>query len=166
MIELPQSRNVVSHHVRTGGFLHVAVSEALANLCANHSYARASDTALRLMRTYWNKRCVRNDTQVPATTEEGHFSLDLRKLIQKGTQNIPVQRDVSESAFTSNVDQPCIFQFFRVVRHRLMTDLMLGRKIATVDLASRFGNLFEDQGSARLGESAGYALKLLRRQMS
>ena len=44
-----------------------------------------------------------------------------------------------------------------------MTDLMLGREIATIDLTPRLGNLLQDQGSARLGEGAGYALKLLGR---
>jgi len=48
------------------------------------------------------------------------------------------------------------------VRHRLMTDLMLGREIATVDLTSRLRNLLQDQGSAGFGQGAGYTLELLR----
>ena len=40
---------------------------------------------------------------------------------------------------------------------------MLSREIATIDLTSRSGNLLKNKRSARLGESARYTLKLLRR---
>jgi hypothetical protein len=59
---------------------------------------------------------------------------------------------VPESAFTSSFDQPCIFQFFRVGRHRLIADLMLGREIATADLTSASEICFRirvRRGSAR-----------------
>jgi hypothetical protein len=47
-------------------------------------------------------------------------------------------------ALPSNFDQPRIFQFFSVVRHCLVTDLMQFGKIATVDLAASLRNLLQD----------------------
>jgi len=86
----------------------------------------------------------RTDTKVHDTADAGCRSLNLREFIQKSTQNISFQRDVPESTFSSNFDQPGIFQFFGVVRHRLMTDLMQVGKIATVDLAASLRNLLQD----------------------
>ncbi len=82
--------------------------------------------------------------KVHGTADAGRPALNLREFIQKGTQNIPLQRDIPESALPSNFDQPRIFQFFGVVRHCLMTDLMQVGKIATVDLAASLRNLLQD----------------------
>jgi hypothetical protein len=89
-------------------------------------------------------RSVQNDTRVYDTADAGRPSLNLREFIQESTQNIPLQRDVPESALPSNFDQPRIFQFFGVVRHCLVTDLMQVGKIATVDLAASLRNLLQD----------------------